>query len=49
MFFVIAFAPYIVRVILIMLNVFLVTMENGFSLISFHSFFQFQVQLIRVY
>ena len=52
MFFVIAFAIYVVRVILIMLSVFLIAMKNEFSLInilSFYSFFQLQVQLIRVY
>ena len=42
MFFVIAFAPYAVRVILIMQGVFLVAMEDGFSLVNilfFHDFF----------
>ena len=42
MFFVIAFIFFIVRVILIMLSVFLITMKNEFSLINilfFHLFF----------
>ena len=34
MFFVIAFASYAVRVILIMISVFLIAMRNGFSSIS---------------
>ena len=52
MFFVTAFAFYVVRVVLIMQGVFLVAMGDGFSLIdilSFHPSFQLQVQLIRVY
>ena len=52
MFSVTAFAPYAVRVVLIMIGVFLVAMGDGFSLVdilSFNPSFQLQVQLIRVY
>ena len=47
MFFVIAFAPYAVRVILIMIGVFLIAMGDGFSLISrlFTHSFRFKFNL----